>query len=143
MNAILGFFGKYGFLSGFCRCTLKIEWKGEIFDFTCIDEAYNARRTFDIDVQKTFQSIGPREATRKARDMKRRPGWRSARVEIMTNLVREKFRQNEGLAILLLNTGDAHLENTNRWGDKFWGVCDGEGQNNLGKILMEVRDEMK
>lgn len=30
----------------------------------------------------------------------------------------------------------------NTWGDKFWGVCDGEGENHLGKLLMEVRAEL-
>ena len=26
-------------------------------------------------------------------------------------------------------------------GDKFYGMCDGEGENHLGKILMKVRDD--
>ncbi len=30
----------------------------------------------------------------------------------------------------------------NWWNDTFWGVCNGEGQNNLGKILMKIRKEI-
>lgn len=30
----------------------------------------------------------------------------------------------------------------NTWGDTFWGVCRGKGENNLGKILMRLRSEL-
>ena len=30
----------------------------------------------------------------------------------------------------------------NTWNDTFWGVCNGQGQNWLGKILMLVRSEL-
>jgi len=43
----------------------------------------------------------------------------------------------------LLQTGDAKLVLNNKWNDKFWGVCRGVGENWLGKILMEVRDELR
>lgn len=31
----------------------------------------------------------------------------------------------------------------NTWGDTFWGVYDNKGENNLGKILMKVREGLK
>jgi predicted NAD-dependent protein-ADP-ribosyltransferase YbiA (DUF1768 family) len=31
----------------------------------------------------------------------------------------------------------------NYWNDKFWGICKGVGENHLGKILMQIRDEIK
>ena len=42
---------------------------------------------------------------------------------------------------LLLNTNNDYIEETNWWGDKYWGVCHktGEGQNILGQLLMNVR----
>jgi predicted NAD-dependent protein-ADP-ribosyltransferase YbiA (DUF1768 family) len=39
----------------------------------------------------------------------------------------------------LLSTGFAYLEETNRHGDKFWGRCNGEGLNHLGRQLMVIR----
>ena len=38
-----------------------------------------------------------------------------------------------------------HLEEGNWWGDIFWGVDKktGAGENNLGKILMKVREELR
>ena len=46
------------------------------------------------------------------------------------------------LAQKLIETGNAKLVEGNCWGDKFWGVCKGEGKNNLGLILMKVRGEL-
>ena len=43
----------------------------------------------------------------------------------------------------LLETGDVYLEETNTWGDVFWGVCNGKGENMLGQVLMLIRDELK
>ena len=39
-------------------------------------------------------------------------------------------------------TNDAYLEEGNTWGDKIWGTVNGQGANNLGKILMQIRDEL-
>jgi len=44
---------------------------------------------------------------------------------------------------MLLQTGDEELIEGNKWGDRFWGVCKGKGKNNLGKILMKIRDVYK
>ena len=43
----------------------------------------------------------------------------------------------------LLATGDAQLEEGNTWGDRIWGVYQGQGDNRLGKILMKVREELR
>ena len=57
--------------------------------------------------------------------------------------MKQKFTKHKDLKEKLLATGDAYLEETNHWHDTFWGVCKGKGQNHLGKILMEVREELK
>ena len=73
-----------------------------------------------------------------------RPNWNDIRVNIMTEYVYEKFRQNDDLKELLLATGDEEIVEGNHWHDIFWGVCTcdrhiGDGANHLGEILMEVR----
>jgi len=54
-----------------------------------------------------------------------------------------KFTQHDDLRRLLLSTGDAKLvEHTER--DDFWGNGgDGSGANMLGRLLMELRDELR
>ena len=61
----------------------------------------------------------------------------------MLRFLRDKFKPGSELAGKLLNTGDAELVEGNHWGDRYWGVCDGEGQNKLGKLLMQVRGELR
>ena len=52
-------------------------------------------------------------------------------------------KKDESLKEMLLLTGDQEIIEENYWGDTFWGVCRGKGQNHLGKILMKVRDELR
>lgn len=60
----------------------------------------------------------------------------------MENLIHQKFSQ-EPLRSQLLNTGEEELVEGNTWGDTYWGICNGKGQNNLGKILMKVRNQLR
>jgi predicted NAD-dependent protein-ADP-ribosyltransferase YbiA (DUF1768 family) len=63
----------------------------------------------------------------------------------MKEIVFLKFRNHSYLESLLLKTGDLELIEGNTWNDKFWGVDlkTGKGENNLGKILMEVRTQLR
>ena len=67
-----------------------------------------------------------------------RPDWEEVKVQVMRELLYAKFSE-EPLRGMLKATGDQHLEEGNNWGDTFWGVCRGRGENWLGKLLMEVR----
>jgi len=60
-------------------------------------------------------------------------------VQVMYDLVLQKF-QYANLRKLLLDTGGQYIQEGNTWGDRFWGVCNGIGENHLGYILMKVRD---
>ena len=63
----------------------------------------------------------------------------------MKDIVTRKFTQNFDLKQKLLHTGNEKLIEGNSWHDYIWGMnfsCT-IGENNLGKILMEVRDELK
>jgi predicted NAD-dependent protein-ADP-ribosyltransferase YbiA (DUF1768 family) len=44
---------------------------------------------------------------------------------------------------LLIETGDAYIEECNSWNDIFFGVCNGIGENYLGKIIMKIRKHIK
>lgn len=61
----------------------------------------------------------------------------------MRQLVTDKFTRSNELRRRLLATEDAELVEGNAWNDTFWGVCRGNGQNHLGRILMEVRDGLR
>ena len=74
--------------------------------------------------------------------MKLRPDWETEKISIMRALLRLKFA-DPALRAQLVATGVRPLVEGNRWGDRFWGVCGGNGQNMLGKLLMEIRAELR
>ena len=74
--------------------------------------------------------------------MPKRDNWSRIKNDVMLKLLRRKFVSGSHYATLLLDTGGAELIEGNTWGDTYWGVCDGVGENHLGKLLMLVRDEL-
>lgn len=87
----------------------------------------------------------PMMAARKARSRKRplRADWESVKVDVMRAALRAKFSQHSSLKELLLSTGEADIiEHTTN--DRYWGDGgDGSGRNMLGRLLMEVRAELR
>jgi predicted NAD-dependent protein-ADP-ribosyltransferase YbiA (DUF1768 family) len=59
----------------------------------------------------------------------------------MRECLESKFADPE-LRMKLLATGSRNLIEGNRWGDTFWGVSRGKGQNLLGVLLKELRGEL-
>jgi len=84
-------------------------------------------------------------AKRLGRKLKIRPDWDKVKLNLMEKFLRQKF-EYEKFKNLLLSTGDEILIEGNWWHDNFWGDChcdkckDKEGQNNLGKILIRIRE---
>ena len=70
-----------------------------------------------------------------------RDDWSFHKLGIMREIVRKKFL-HKNLADRLLDTWDAELIEGNNWGDQYWGVCRGQGQNHLGRILMDIRESL-
>ena len=60
----------------------------------------------------------------------------------MRDVLWAKFSQNADLAARLVATDHRYLEETNWWGDTYWGFFQGAGQNVLGRLLMETRDRL-
>ena len=136
---INSFTGKYFFLSNFYEAPVK--WKGITYKNN--EAAFQSAKVLDKTLRKEFSNLDPSSAKRKGRQVKLRPGWDKIKFDIMYDICYEKFSQNEDLKIKLLNTGEEHLEEGNDWGDEIWGTVKGKGQNLLGRILMEVRDELR
>jgi ribA/ribD-fused uncharacterized protein len=113
--------------------------------FLCAEAAYQAAKYFHRpDLVAQFTQLDGEQAWQLANKLKyqRRTDWFQVRESLMQQVVRAKFQQNPMLTQLLLSTRKAYLvKHSSR--DRVWGDGgDGEGKNQLGFILMEIRKEM-
>jgi len=147
-NMILQFRGEYEWLSNFYQC--EVEYEGELYP--SVENAYQAAKTYQFN-RKRFKNCSPSEARKLGKRIPMEYGFDSRKIKIMKQLLISKFTRNPELKEKLLTTGNAILVEGNTWGDKFWGVdlnspckeCEYgyEGKNMLGKLLMEVREELR
>lgn len=136
---ISSFNGTHRFLSNFYPAPVTLA--GEVY--RTVEHAYVAAKTNDTFVRATIRGIAkPGDVKRVGRKIDLRADWDSVKLTVMEDLVRQKF-QVEPLRTWLVATGDQELIEGNHWGDRFWGMCQGTGENHLGKILMKVRGELK
>jgi ribA/ribD-fused uncharacterized protein len=134
------FQGKYRFLSNFYPAVVVFEG----ITYPHVEGAYQSAKTTDMSERRRIAAIAdPAEAKRAGRALKYRPDWEQVKFDVMETCVRYKFTHHPELREKLLATGNATLEEGNNWGDRIWGVVDGQGENRLGKILMKVRDELR
>ncbi len=137
-DKIEAFSGVFDFLCNFHPC--HIEWDGSVY--TSLEHAFQAAKTLDPEQKAAIRACAtPGEAKKAGRKARLRPDWESIKVEVMRGLLRKKFA-DPVLKQKLLATGQAELIEGNWWGDRFWGVCEGEGRDMLGKLLMQVREEL-
>jgi ribA/ribD-fused uncharacterized protein len=135
---IKGFSGEFSWLSNFTA--VEVEFDGDVFP--SVEHAYVAAKTFDPVLRKQIKSLPANKAKRFGSKITLIPDWDIIKLEVMMDLLRQKFKQ-EPFRSLLLATGDAYIEETNWWKDTFWGVCNGVGRNHLGKMIMEIRKELQ
>lgn len=130
--------GKYRFLSNFWSCYVTYDG----VQYPSVENAYQAAKCADPSQRKYFETCKASEAKHRGKVVKMRPDWDTAKVGVMASLLRQKFSA-EPLRSLLLATGDEHIEEGNWWGDTFWGTCNGIGENMLGRLLMDVRADLR
>jgi ribA/ribD-fused uncharacterized protein len=136
---------KYDFLSNFYPT--KLNYEGVFYP--CAENAFQAAKTLDPTEKQQFTYLAPGKAKKAGGQLNLRHDWEDVKVDIMLEIVRAKFTQNALLHTWLLKTGEEGLIEGNDWHDNFWGICEcvncgGKmGKNTLGKILMQVRDELK
>lgn len=140
MRTIAAFNGEFRWLSNFWPVSITC---ADGITYPSSEHAYMASKTLDMGIRRevaTLKTAG--DAKRFGRKIKLRADWEEVKRNEMLSVLRLKFR-DPLLRIKLINTGDARLVEGNTWGDTYWGVCNGQGQNVLGQLLMLVRDEIR
>ena len=104
------------------------------------ESAFQAQKCASAELRHLFADLDAVTAKKLGREMQLRDDWDDVKDNIMKEIVLSKF-QDEDIRDRLLETGSEEIiMYTKR--DAYWGVIDGEGENRLGKILMEVRSEL-
>ncbi|MBO5359703.1 MAG: DUF1768 domain-containing protein [Clostridia bacterium] len=136
-NIVRCFRSKYSFLSNFYSATV-------FFDgvtYLNSESAYQAQKCKNEEERLLFTKLSSDEAKSLGKKVDCREDWDEVKLSLMKDIVYNKFTQNPHLAKALTDTGEIPLFEGNNWGDLYWGVDlkTGVGENNLGKILMNLR----
>lgn len=146
---INSFTGRWRFLSNFYPVTIEhqgIKYPSVEHYYVAMkiknDQQIDGKYLSYVDCRELIAKMNdPAKVKQFGKVLKLRKDWDDVKLDVMLWGIREKFK-NEELKELLLSTEGEELVESNWWGDKFWGVSKGEGENHLGKILMRVREEL-
>jgi len=123
----------------------------EGMNFQSVEHAYVASKTKDRMIRQMISKLDASEAGKAkmlGRKLILREDWHIIKIALMKKFLMEKYLYKE-FKDFLLSTGNSQLIEGNHWHDNYWGncyckkCCNVVGQNNLGKILMKIRDTIK
>jgi hypothetical protein len=135
----------YGCFSNFSLHPIQLEgtyWQ-------TVEHYYQAQKFVGTENQALIQVIRdaptPMEAAKLGRDrtLKLRPDWEQVKPQVMWQGVLTKFLTHTDIQAILLDTGEELIVEDSPT-DYYWGCGqDKTGQNQLGKTLMNVRQEIR
>lgn len=135
----------YGVLSNLYR--REIEFEGRIFPTS--EHAYQAGKAIKPAVREWIQAApSPSLAAMAAHGLYTWdvvPDWATIKFDRMRAVLRAKFTQHPDLAEILISTGAKRLVEAgtvNNAVNRLWGQVNGKGENMLGVMLMELRDQL-
>jgi N-glycosidase YbiA len=139
-NAITEFKDEYRFLSNFDQTSTILY---DFMSYRSVEHAYQAAKTLNLEERKKIKACEtPGKAKRMGQTVTLRADWEEIKLDVMRDLLYKKFSLHP-LREKLLATGTKELVEGNNWGDTYWGVCNGKGENRLGIILMDIRADLE
>ena len=134
------FIDEYEFLSNFYPSPIYDDAGKE---YPTVEHYFQAMKTFVPQERELIRSAeSPGKAKRIGRLVQLREDWEDRKLDIMEKALIQKF-QILRLREKLLATGNEKLVEGNFWNDTYWGICKGEGENHLGKLLMNIREKIR
>lgn len=130
----------YKFLSNMTLFPRPVKING--ISYNSSESYYQAMKFTDNNIKKRIGMLNPYSAKKAGREGVVRTDWDKIKQRVMIQILRYKFKRIPEFREKLLVTRNSYIEETNWWGDTYWGVCRGSGKNILGVMLMTVRDEI-
>lgn len=141
-----------------------VEYDGQLYPSA--ENAYQAAKTEDQEERKNLVSMAPVMAKKWGREIGLRKNWEAMKLSVMRTILEDKFGCSP-VAEYLASTSPHMLVEGNNWGDTYWGAVwvqkrelpsrpgwktwESEpgfsnlclvGENHLGILLMEIREEL-
>lgn len=121
----------------------QLYWKGKIYPTS--EHAYHSEKFDDPKIKNMIRKMPSAHACFKwAEENKniRRVDWDEVKLDIMKEILKEKANQHPYVMKKLKASGDNAIVECS-WRDNFWGWGPNkDGQNQLGKLWMEIRKEL-
>ena len=135
-------FGEYGYLANYSNHGFYVN---DVF-YKTVEHYYQSEKYSDNEIkQKIINAPTPKEASTIGRDRKniRKKDFKLIKNDVMYKGIYEKFIQNKSIMYKLIETRNKTIvEKT--VDEYYWGIGkDESGDNNIGKILMKVRTDIK
>jgi ribA/ribD-fused uncharacterized protein len=109
--------------------------------YPSVENYYQGMKSGHPKILQIFSKLPPYQAKKEGKRLKLRDDWEQIKFDVMEKALRIKFAPGTSWYTKLKAT-EGEIVEWNNWGDKIWGkTLNGEGENNLGKILMKIRDE--
>lgn len=144
MDAVIeSFRDEYRFLSNFALLESPTIHEG--LAYITNEHFYIAMKTNDVRLREEVAAHPLKGVKKFGRTLPIRKEWEHIKLTVMKHGLMHKFSDsNPILRQQLIDTGDVYIQEGNHWGDKFWGVClkTNKGDNHLGRLLMQIRDEI-
>ena len=140
-DMIVEFQNEYRWLSNFMPAIIVLEG----ITYPSVEHAYVSAKsdTKEWKAHCSRTDISAAQIKRDGRELNP-SNWNEIKMGVMEECLRQKYNQ-EPYKTKLIETGSRYIQEGNRWGDKYWGVClkTNEGDNNLGKRIMICRDVLQ
>ena len=131
--------GYYEEFSNFTASSVKIVDEMDI-KYPNVENYYQASKSLDKAERLKFVNISAYSAKQLGKSIKLRSDWDNVKYDVMRKGLSQKFSDPKFMQILQSTKGKQIIEWT-WWGDKIWGMnLQSQGNNALGKLLMELRD---
>lgn len=138
MKIVDSFTGENRFLSNFASCMVRMD----LVYYRTVEHAYQASKTLDETERGMILNLSTAGKAKKVgRRVTLRSDWDEVKVDIMRDLLQQKFSLSP-FKEQLKSLSDTYIIEGNTWNDTFWGVCRGRGKNILGNLIMEIRDTL-
>ena len=114
-------------------------------EWPSVEHYYQAMKFEDEAIREEIRQLAhPNDTVKLVKKYKRkiRKDWKKIKITVVTRGLYIKCRTHEAVASALLKTGDRKIVERSQY-DYYWGCGrDGRGDNNYGKVLMNIRNRL-